>query len=156
VDEKSRGNAIRVLSGVAVVGTILLCGLRCINMIEQERKNRDPEPFRELPNIYSRWENADGFILFGRTWANVDGRNANATFERGGAGQKTETGLGGSFDGKNEAPDGERASMLMFVLDGDKVVRRETIRYRVHLDTLQIWDEGGKNERIFGRKPKKY
>ena len=156
MEEQSRRNAIRVLLAVATVGLILLGAIRLINRIERGRKNRDPDPFRELPNIYSRWENADGYMLFGKTWADVDGRKAEATFERGGGGRKIETGLGQSIDVENDLPDGQHGSMRLFVLDGNKVVRRETIRFRVHLDRLQIWDARRNNERIFERNPKKY
>jgi hypothetical protein len=56
-----------------------------------------------------------------------------------------------TFNGHNEAPTGERAEMILFTLEKDQVTRREKGRYRVHNDTLQIWDEAG-HETVYRRK----
>jgi hypothetical protein len=71
MDVKNRNTLITALSVCAVVLFVLLACIRFIVFVDRRAKNRPEEPVRELPEIYGRWEKAQGYIVFTRT----DGRD---------------------------------------------------------------------------------
>lgn len=151
MDVKNRKTLITALSVCFVVLVVLLACIRFIVFVDRRAKNRPEEPIRALPEIYGRWEKAQGYIVFTRTdGRDFEGRRTWLAFEKGGDGPAA-GGAVTTFNGHNEAPTGERAEMILFTLEKDQVTRREKGRYRVHNDTLQLWDEA-ERETVYHRK----
>ena len=153
MEQKARNTLVSILSICFIVLVVLLACIRCIIFVERQAKNRPDEPFKELPSIRGHWESARGHILFTRALSperDIEGKRAWLAFEKGGDGPAA-SGLVITFNGQNEAPTGERAEMILYTLEKDQITRREKGRYRVHNDTLQLWDEAGR-ETVYSRK----
>jgi hypothetical protein len=137
----ARNTTVAALSVVLGILALGLVGLRIIRFIEQQAKNRPPEPLvlKTFPPLEGRWENDRGYLLFRKEDRSIKGRYISHAMEM-------------VVDGAKETflvtgPDSD--AWLNRLVDGELVFVKKA-GWKYDYQTLTFRDEAGR-ESVYRR-----